>query len=68
MKMGESGVIDEIIDAHRVTKLLELGCLPGESITLENIAPLGDPLAINLSGYKLSLRKSDADHIMVKIL
>ncbi len=44
-----------------------MGCLPGEKITIELIAPLGDPIAINIGGYLLSLRKQDAQNINVKI-
>ena len=44
-----------------------MGCLPGEKIKLSNIAPLGDPIAIEVSGYLLSLRKQEAATIVVKI-
>ena len=37
-------------------KFIEMGCLPGEKIKLCNIAPFGDPIAIEVSGYVLSLR------------
>lgn len=39
----------------------------GEKVTLELVAPLGDPLAINISGYLLNFRKQDAKHIKVKL-
>jgi ferrous iron transport protein A len=42
--------------------------LPGEKITLELIAPMGDPIAINIGGYLLSLRKKDAQNIKVKLV
>lgn len=67
LKPGQGGVIEEITDEEKVLKLLEMGCIPGEKIRLENIAPSGDPIAINIAGYKLSLRKKDAAHILVKI-
>ena len=47
---------------------MEMGCLPGEELRLDHVAPLGDPIAITLSGYKLSLRKRDAKYIMVRLL
>lgn len=65
---GERGVITEVNHPEKVTKLLEMGCIPGEELRLDHVAPLGDPIAITLSGYKLSLRKRDAKHIMVRIL
>ena len=46
-------------------KLMEMGCLPGEIITVEKIAPLGDPISIKVSGYQLSLRLNEAELIWV---
>jgi ferrous iron transport protein A len=45
--------------------LLELGCLPGEPVRVEHVAPLGDPIAIRVTGSCFMLRKSDAKHIEV---
>ena len=65
---GERGIITEVNHPEKVTKLMEMGCLPGEELRLDHIAPFGDPIAITLSGYKLSLRKRDAKYIMVRLL
>ncbi len=46
-------------------KLMEMGCLPGEPIYVERIAPLGDPIAVTISGYQLSLRKQEASTIIL---
>jgi Fe2+ transport system protein FeoA len=43
-----------------------MGLLIGTRVTLVRAAPLGDPLDIKLRGYHLSLRKSDADHVLVE--
>ena len=43
-----------------LTRLREMGMLPGTKITLVRTAPLGDPLEIQVRGYRLSLRKSEA--------
>lgn len=42
------------------TRLREMGLLPGTRITLVRTAPLGDPLEIQVRGYRLSLRKTEA--------
>jgi Fe2+ transport system protein FeoA len=42
------------------TRLREMGLLPGTKVTLVRIAPLGDPIEIQVRGYRLSLRKSEA--------
>lgn len=60
---GQSGIIKEFTDLEMSIKLMEMGCLPGESIVVERIAPLGDPMAISVSGYSLSLRKHEASTI-----
>lgn len=44
-----------------------MGCVPGENLTVEMSAPLGDPISIMVAGYHLSLRISEADEIMVAI-
>lgn len=47
-------------------KLMEMGCVPGEIIVVEQIAPLGDPISILVAGYHLSLRLSEAENIWVR--
>jgi Fe2+ transport system protein FeoA len=47
-------------------KLMEMGCVPGELVKVEQIAPLGDPISIIVAGYNLSLRLNEADNIFVE--
>jgi ferrous iron transport protein A len=47
--------------------LMEMGCIPGEPVWVEMVAPLGDPIAIQIAGYHLSIRKSEADNIWVSV-
>lgn len=47
-------------------KLMEMGCVPGELIKVEQIAPLGDPISISVAGYMLSLRLDEADNIFIE--
>jgi ferrous iron transport protein A len=65
MKLGERAIIDAFTDSEMSLKLLEMGCIPGEIIKVKHIAPLGDPIAISVSGYLLSLRKNEASTILV---
>lgn len=51
---------------HLKHKLADMGITPGTKITLKRIAPMGDPIEINLRGYELSLRKNDAQMIVVE--
>jgi ferrous iron transport protein A len=63
---GVVGIVKEFTDLEMSVKLMEMGCLPGEEITVSRIAPLGDPIAINVSGYQLSLRKFEASTIILQ--
>ena len=47
-------------------RLREMGLLAGTRLTLVRAAPLGDPLEIKVRGYNLTLRKSEADHVLVE--
>ena len=66
LEIGECGIISSFTDQDMSIKLMEMGCLPGEEVRLEQVAPLGDPIAITVSGYKLSLRKTEAATILLK--
>ncbi|HEU4716697.1 MAG TPA: FeoA family protein [Bacteroidia bacterium] len=64
--LGEKAVIDSFTDPELSLKLIEMGCTPGEEVLLEKIAPMGDPIAINISGYVLSLRKAEAATVCIR--
>jgi Fe2+ transport system protein FeoA len=49
-------------------KLMEMGCVPGEIIKVEQKAPLGDPISISVAGYHLSLRINEAHSIFVEVV
>ncbi|MEN9549611.1 MAG: hypothetical protein RIR12_2202 [Bacteroidota bacterium] len=67
LKPGQEGVIKEFINNDIFLKLMEMGCVPGERILLEQVAPLGDPISVNVAGYHLSLRLNEAEHILVEL-
>lgn len=67
MKPGQEGIIKEFNSTEIFLKLMEMGCVPGERISLEQVAPLGDPISISIAGYRLSLRLNEAEHIMVEV-
>jgi ferrous iron transport protein A len=64
---GLKAVIKEHADTDFRLTLMEMGCIPGEPVWVEMIAPMGDPLAIQIAGYYLSIRKKDADNILVEV-
>lgn len=67
LKPGQEGIIKEFKNNDIFLKLMEMGCVPGEKILLEQVAPLGDPISVNVSGYHLSLRLNEAEHILVEV-
>ncbi len=67
LKPGQEGIIKEFEDNDIFLKLMEMGCVPGERVMLEQIAPLGDPISVLVSGYHLSLRLNEAEHILVEL-
>ncbi len=46
--------------------LLDMGLTPGTKVRLYKVAPLGDPISLQLRGYELTLRKEDAQKIEIK--
>ena len=67
LKSGERGTIISFESTDLELKLMEMGCIPGEEVVVEQIAPLGDPMSIRIAGYSLSLRKNEAKQIIVSI-
>lgn len=65
LEPGESGIIHAFEKDDIYLKLMEMGCVPGEEVTVEAIAPLGDPISVKVSGYLLSMRKEEAAMIWV---
>ena len=49
-------------------KLLSMGLTPGAELTVKRIAPMGDPVEISVRGFSLSLRKAEADALLVEKL
>jgi ferrous iron transport protein A len=68
LKPGQEAIISQFDNNEIFLKLMEMGCVPGERIFLEKIAPLGDPISVNVSGYSLSLRLNEAEHIEVDLI
>ena len=66
LHVGEKGEIIGFTDEILSLKLLEMGCLPGTVIELTHLAPFGDPIAVKVSGYTLSMRREEASTIQLK--
>lgn len=68
LKRGQKGIIMDVSSIHVPLKLLEMGCLPGNEVSLVQVAPFSDPLYLNVNGTHLAIRKETAIHILIDIL
>jgi ferrous iron transport protein A len=66
MRVGQKVTIVSFEKDDIFIKLMEMGCVPGEFIRIEQVAPLGDPISISVAGYNLSLRLNEANQIFVE--
>jgi ferrous iron transport protein A len=68
MEPGQKGIIHSFENDEIFLKLMEMGCVPGEEILVEMLAPLGDPISIKVAGYQLSLRLEEAENVFINTL
>ena len=67
LPVGTPAVVAEIHLAPAAkARLMEMGLLSGTPVELVRFAPLGDPVEIKVRGYNLSLRKNEAEQILVR--
>ena len=67
LKIGQSGVIDRVGGEGALRlRFLDMGLIPGTNVTLEKVAPMGDPIQIQVRGYELTIRREDAQKIPLK--
>ena len=67
LKMNEPGVVLRIGGCGALRRrIIDMGITPGAVIIMRKVAPFGDPIEINVRGYELSIRKSDAKEIVIK--
>ncbi|MGB9743786.1 MAG: DtxR family transcriptional regulator [Desulfurella sp.] len=66
INVGETAKIVKIKNSPIKSKLLSMGTTPGVQIKVEKVAPLGDPIEVTLLGYHLTLRKDEAEKIIVE--
>lgn len=67
LAVGEVGFIHSFEKDDIYIKLMEMGCVPGEEVRIEQVAPMGDPISIAVAGYHLSLRLNEARSILVAL-
>ena len=66
MKIGSTAVIRQVGGEGPLRcRLLDMGLIPGTKVTLQKVAPMGDPIEIRVRGYELTLRVEDGKKIEV---
>jgi len=68
MHVGQTGEISGFHESDQtVENLLQMGLTEGSAIEVLRLAPSGDPIELRVSGYSLSMRKADAELVIVTI-
>lgn len=68
LKRGESGIIDRLdLPVEDATRLMEMGFVPGHTVTPANAAPGGDPRVFRVDGSEIALRRETARRLLLRI-
>ena len=66
VKIGETAVIEKLHGEGALKRrIMDMGLTKGTQVYVRKVAPLGDPMELNVRGYELSVRKADAEMIEV---
>lgn len=67
MQCGKSAVVVRLAGEGALKRrIMDMGITKGTNITVRKVAPLGDPLEVTIRGYELTIRKADAENIIVE--
>ena len=68
LKVGDKGIVDRIQAGavHVRQRLMEMGLTKGTVVEVIRFAPLGDPIEISVRGYRLSLRREEAQSVLLE--
>ena len=66
--VGVTVIIKDFEQDEIFLKLMDMGFSPGEKVVIQQVAPLGDPIAIEVAGYQVSLRLNEAAKVIVEHL
>ncbi|MEG0323659.1 MAG: FeoA family protein [Raoultibacter sp.] len=66
VKIGETAVVRKLMGEGAIKRhIMDMGITKGIDVYVRKVAPLGDPIEVTVRGYELSLRKSEAESILV---
>lgn len=65
--VGETVTVAKLVGEGAVKRrIMDMGVTKGVSVFVRKVAPLGDPVEVTVRGYELTLRKGEAEHIVVE--
>ena len=66
--IGESATVRRLVGEGAIKRhIMDMGITKGTDVFVRKVAPLGDPIEVTVRGYELSLRKSEAESILVSL-
>lgn len=66
--IGESATVRRLVGEGAIKRhIMDMGITKGTDVFVRKVAPLGDPIEVTVRGYELSLRKSEAENILVSL-
>lgn len=70
LKVGHKARVTALLTGEKLyrQRLIAMGVLPGTTFTVSRMAPLGDPIEIQVRGFALSLRKNEAAIIQIELI
>ncbi len=67
LKIGQSGIITAVGGEGALRlRLLDMGLIPKTRVRVQKVAPMGDPIQIQIRGYELTIRREDAQRIEIR--
>ena len=67
LKCGKTATVKAIKGAGAIKRrIMDMGITKGTPVFVKKVAPLGDPIGISVRGYELTIRKSDADMVVIE--
>ena len=67
-KINEQGIVKKIEAEGKIKRrLFDMGVTPGTEVVIRKHAPLGDPIEVTIRGYELTLRKDEANKILMEV-
>lgn len=73
MRTLNDAAIGEVVTIQKIDgvgairrRIMDMGMVKGVEVFVRKVAPLGDPIEVNVRGYELSIRKSDAEQIIIE--